>query len=114
MSIVQNLLDLIRQEMATHNVSTLHSVKIKHGKLTHVVPEALDFAWEALTRDTEFEGAGLETEEVPLVLKCGGCGREFTPEGLAAMISPCPYCEEQIGHELVSGRELHIEHIEAE
>lgn len=114
MSIVQGLLDIIRQEMGRHGVTRLHEVKIVHGRLTNVVPEALDLAWEVLTKDTELEGASLATEEIPLRLRCGGCRAEFTPEHLSAVLAPCPLCAEQLGHEVVAGRELYIAHIEAE
>lgn len=114
MSIVQGLLDIIRQEMGRHGVSRLHEVRIVHGRLANVVPEALDLAWEVLTMDTELAGARLTTEEVPLRLRCGGCRAEFSPEHLSAVLAPCSLCGEQIGHEVVAGRELYIAHIEAE
>ncbi|WP_035041391.1 hydrogenase maturation nickel metallochaperone HypA [Desulfovibrio sp. X2] len=114
MSIVQSLQDIIRQEMGRHGVTRLLAVRVVHGRLTNVVPEALEFAWEVMTKDTDMEGARLETEEIPLKLRCGGCRREFEPEDITAVLAPCPVCGEQIGHEVVAGRELHIAHIEAE
>ncbi len=53
-------------------------------------------------------------QEAPLRMRCGGCRLEFEPENLAAVAAPCPACGEQIGHEVIGGRELHISHIEAE
>ncbi len=114
MSIVQELLNIIGREMATHRVEKLTSATIVYGGLTNIVPEALEFAWEALTLDSEFDGAKLIAEELPLKLRCGGCKREFFPESLAAAVAPCPECGEQFGHEVLQGRELYIKHIEAE
>lgn len=114
MSIVQELLNIIGREMATHRVEKLNSATIVYGRLTNIVPEALDFAWEALTLDTEFDGAELLTEELPLKLRCGGCKIEFVSETMAAAVAPCPECGEQFGHEVLQGRELFIKHIEAE
>ncbi len=114
MSIVQGLLDIIRQEMGRHGVTRLHEVKVVHGRLTNVVPEALDLAWEVLSKDTEFEGARLVTEEIPLRLRCGACRAEFSPEHLSAVLAPCPSCGEELGHEVVAGREMYIAQIEAE
>ena len=114
MSIVSNILDIIRQEMEKHGCTTLRKVRIKHGRLANVVPEAMDFAWKALTTETEFESAEFESVEVPVVLRCHACGTEFTPENQKFVLAPCPECDEDLGHEVVSGRELFIEHMEAD
>lgn len=114
MSVVQSLMDIIRQEMGRHGVTRLIAVTVVHGRLTNVVPEALEFAWQVMTEGTELAGAELTMQEAPLRMRCGGCRLEFEPENLAAVAAPCPACGEQIGHEVIGGRELHISHIEAE
>jgi hydrogenase nickel incorporation protein HypA/HybF len=52
----------------------------------------------------------------PLGLRCGGCGREFSPErgARATLFSVCPFCGEEIGHSVLTGKELYIEHLELE
>jgi hydrogenase nickel incorporation protein HypA/HybF len=114
MSIVQNILEIIKQEMAKHDCSRLVRVKINHGKLSNVVPESLEFAWQALTIGTDFESATFEAEEIPLRLRCAQCGEEFEPESASLLLAPCPKCGEDLGHEVLSGRELYIDHLEAE
>lgn len=114
MSIAQSLIDIVEQEMKKHGVTRLLTVKVKHGRMANVVPEALHFAWQALTLDTSLEGAELVMEEVPLRVRCRKCGIEFEPEDAALLLMTCPSCGEDFGHEVLSGKELYIENLEAQ
>ncbi len=113
MSIVSSILAIVDQELANAGATKLLTVVVKHGRLTNIMPEALTFAWEALTRDTPHADSRLTAVEVPLVLRCFACKKEFTPED-NLLIAPCPACGEELGHTLVSGRELFVERLEAE
>ena len=113
LSIAQSLIALIEDEMVKHGKETLVSVKIKHGRLSAVVPEALEMGFTALTMDTRLAGAEIVLEETPVVLRCRACAKEFTPEGSSAF-APCPACGEELGHTVLSGRELYIEYLELE
>ncbi|MGE4535766.1 MAG: hydrogenase maturation nickel metallochaperone HypA [Desulfovibrio sp.] len=113
LSIAQSLLAIIEDEMTKHGKETLLTVKVRHGRLSTIVPEALETAFEVLTIDSRLAGAKLEMEETPVVLRCRACGREFTPEGDSAF-APCPGCGEELGHTVLSGRELYIEYLELE
>lgn len=115
MSLTVNLLDIVREEMRKHGAARLLLVRLRCGALANVVPESLQMAFEVLTKGTEFENARLEMTEEALRLACGGCGREFAPEAFAgAVFSPCPYCGEDIGHRVLAGKELYIDHLEVE
>ncbi|MEG1610827.1 MAG: hydrogenase maturation nickel metallochaperone HypA [Bilophila sp.] len=114
MSVVTSMLSIVRDEMAKHAVSHLLLVRVRYGALSNIVPEALSFAFEALTANTDLAGAVLETEEMPVTLRCGKCDTVFTPEGKDRFFTPCPACGEQNGHRMESGRELYVQHIEAE
>ena len=56
----------------------------------------------------------LETEEVPITLKCSQCGHTFPAVKGEHFFAPCPACGEQYGHSMETGRELYVQHIEAE
>lgn len=114
LSIVQSLLALIEDEMTKHGKETLVTVKVRHGRLASVVPEALEMGFEVLTAGTRLAGAKLLLEETPVVLRCRTCGREFTPDVPSAAFAPCPECGEELGHTVLSGRELYIEYLELE
>ena len=110
MSIVQSILGILREEMVKYDGQRLKKVVIKNGALAGVVTESLEFAWEALTPDTEFDGARLEVLEIPIKVKCGDCGEEFSPGHTRCM--PCPKCEQLLGHTVLEGKEMLIASIE--
>lgn len=114
MSVVTSLLDMVREEMQKHRVERLLLVRVRYGVLTNIVPEALSFAFEALTQGTPFEGAVLETEVVPLTLRCVACEKTFTLEDRHFFTAVCTHCGTESAHTIVGGRELYLQHIEAE
>jgi hydrogenase nickel incorporation protein HypA/HybF len=114
MSIAQSLVSIIEQEMQKHGVTRLKKAVLRHGRLAGVVPDALSFAWDAVTPGTPLEGAELVMEEVPLVVRCRSCRLEFEPKETHVILAVCPGCGEEVGHEIVSGKEMHLQSIEAE
>ncbi|WP_462325134.1 hydrogenase maturation nickel metallochaperone HypA/HybF [Desulfoplanes sp.] len=114
LSIAEGLMGIIKEEMAKNNVTKLLSIKVIHGEIASVVPEALDLAFQALTVDTPMEGVRLEMEEVPTRVRCRECKHEFSPSEEDFYIMTCPECGTEMGHEILSGKELYIESIEAE
>lgn len=114
MSIIASVLAIVSDELKKNNAQKLLLVRVCHGALSNIVPDALQFAFEAQTVDTPFDGAQLELEEIPLVLKCCACQKEFSPDAGEALFAPCPACGQPLGHSLVQGNELFVQHIDAE
>lgn len=114
MSVVTGMMKIIREEMTRHNVKRLLLVKVRCGVLCNVVPEALTFAFEALTAGTDLEGARIELDSVPVQMACRECGTAFQPAEQEGFYLPCPQCGNRIGHRILSGNELYIEYIQAE
>ena len=114
MAIAQNILGIIQEEMQKNNLTRLTLVKIRHGSLNAIVPEALQLSFEALIQETPLHGARLEAEEIPLLVRCQACTQEFSPEGGSLLYMPCPFCGEEFGHEIIAGKEIYIDHLEAE
>lgn len=112
LSIAQSILSIIEEEMAKNNLTKLGKVTVVNGELAGVIAEALEFAWQAITIDTDRESSTIEIKEMPVILRCLTCGNEFSPEG--STFAPCPKCGEELGHEVLQGKELYIENIEAE
>lgn len=113
MSIAQSLIGIIQDEMEKHGVTKLNKVTVKHGKLAAIVPEALSFAFEACTLRTPLEGAVMEMVELPIHLRCSECATEFSPDE-GDLFMPCPNCGEGVGHEVLQGKELYLDNLEAE
>ncbi len=85
-------------------------LKLRVGALSGVVPEALQFAFEALAPGTAAEGAQLAIEPVPARFWCVPCAREFTAE---EMFAECPECHAPSA-ELRAGRDLQLASLEIE
>lgn len=114
LSIAESLLKIIQEEMSKRELTRLLRVKIVYGQISAIVPEALETAFEILTIKTPLAGAVMDIEVKPMVVRCRECGHEFTPAEEERLFMPCPQCGTELGHEIISGRELYIEHIEAE
>lgn len=111
LSIAQGILDVVEQEVKRHGLRNVAKIKLKIGELTTVVPEALDFCFSILVKDTELEGACLEIETVPIRGKCLGCKRTFDYKNQGFYFL-CPYCGSEI--KVISGRELYVQEIEGD
>lgn len=85
-------------------------LRLRVGRLGGAVPEALQFAWDIVRRDTLANDARLDIESIPAVAWCAGCRREFECKDL---INECPACG-AISGDLRRGRELEIAAVELE
>lgn len=83
-------------------------LKLRVGTLSSAVPEAMQFAWEAVCRDTIAEGARLEIETVTAACWCATCRAEFP---CVDFFNECPRCHNPTG-DLRRGRELEIASVE--
>ncbi|RLB08264.1 MAG: hydrogenase maturation nickel metallochaperone HypA [Deltaproteobacteria bacterium] len=110
LAIAQSLLKIVEQEALPFRGARVTRIKLRIGKLSAVVPDALRFAFEVISQGGIAEGASLEIEEVPLRLRCHQCKEVFVVEGPFLI---CPHCE-GLDVEMVSGRELEIKSMEIE
>lgn len=84
-------------------------VEVKVGHLRQVVPRALDFAWELVSRETAgLEGAELVLDEVSARGRCRACGEEGP---LPAFPLTCAACG-AFDVEVTAGEELRVEALE--
>jgi hydrogenase nickel incorporation protein HypA/HybF len=83
-------------------------LRLRVGALSGVVPEAMRFAWDVVSRDTLAAGARLELESVPGLCWCAECRAEFE---CADFFNECPRCH-NVSSELRRGRELEIASVE--
>ena len=108
--IALSILEIIEQEVLPYKGSKVINVKLRIGKLSGVMPDALRFAFEALSIGGIAEGASLEIEEVPLTIRCNKC-KKVSVSDVPFMI--CPHCE-GVEVEMIGGRELEIKEMEIE
>lgn len=109
-AIMTEAVRLAVESAQTAGASRVTGLKLRIGALSGVVPEALEFAWEVVRRDTILATARLEIESVGAVGWCATCRAEFA---CTHLISECPRCHDLSG-DLRRGRELEIAAVELE
>lgn len=104
-ALMQNLIAAVKRVAEEHNVARVNRVVISVGKLSNVLPDALSFAFEALTQDGIMKGAKLEIEYLPAVARCDSCGHEYQADEFPIV---CPACK-STSFVIISGEEVYIE-----
>jgi hydrogenase nickel incorporation protein HypA/HybF len=85
-------------------------VRLRVGTLSGAVPEAMQFAWDVVRRESLAAGAWIEIETVTAMSWCETCQAEFACEHLW---NECPRCRELSG-DVRRGRELELAAVEIE
>jgi hydrogenase nickel incorporation protein HypA/HybF len=109
-SIALSIIEIAEAKARERNSPSIQTIKIRLGEFTTVVKEALEFAFEAARIGTLAEGAQLEIETVPMVLRCALCGPVTEPARTVCLV--CPTCGLPLA--IVAGEELQVEYIEIE
>jgi hydrogenase nickel incorporation protein HypA/HybF len=105
---MQATLDTAIRQARAAGGTQVHGLRLRVGRLSGVVTDALEFAFAALRPGTPAADARLEIEIVPAAMWCATCRREFeSPE----FLSECPDCGGVSG-ELRRGRELELVSVE--
>ena len=107
-SIMQSTLETAAQKTRAAEATQIHRLKVRVGKLSGVVPEALRFAFDALKDKSLAAQADLEIEEISAACWCAGCAAEFETGDLKY---ECPRCHQPSG-DLRRGRELELASLE--
>lgn len=110
LSLIQSVMETAESHCRRHGLNRVTALKLVVGQYTAALPEALNFAFEALKEGTILQDALLIIEEQRLQARCKACGEEYqpTPPWLV-----CPRCG-QAGAEIIAGKELYLEYIEGE
>ena len=107
---MQSALNLALDEARRSGAVRVCQLRLRIGSLSGVVPDALQFAFEALTPGTIAEGAQLAVEHVPARFWCADCAKEFQSDD---MFAECPVCHRPSG-DLRAGREMELASLEIE
>lgn len=110
MSIAQNMINIIEDEMRSHNAKVLRAVRVNIGRFSSIVPEALSFCFEIMTKDTDMDGARLVIDIIPLTGRCVSCDKEFEIPDYSLL---CPFCG-GAKVDIISGQELSVVDIEVD
>ncbi|MGD0129119.1 MAG: hydrogenase maturation nickel metallochaperone HypA [Terriglobia bacterium] len=110
LSIANSILEAVRKERERLNGSRITKVGVRIGELAGVDPDALNFGFEVLVKDTEFEPLALAIEFVARRHECSRCGRAFT---VVEYKVNCPACG-STDTRCIGGDELDLAYLEVE
>ena len=108
LSIADSIIKTSIRERDNRGYVRVEAIGLRIGTLSDIVPEALSFGFEALTKGTEMESTRLEIETVPTRGKCKACEGEFAVE---QFLFECPECRSR-EVTLTQGQELEIAYLE--
>lgn len=106
--IMQSALDMAIERAQQEQAKQIYRIGLCVGALTNVVPESLEFAFEALTEDTIAKGAKLEVQWVPIACRCASCEREFAASEYDYQCPECRSWETTV----IRGNELYLSFVE--
>ena len=107
MSITQGIIELCLEHAGKRRI---HSVDIEIGELGSVVPEAIEFCFEACSRDTLLHGARLNIFRIPGSGQCLECSRTTS---LTELYGSCCHCGSN-RVTILTGEEMRVREIEVE
>jgi len=107
LSIASALADIVLRHADGRRVT---AVEVRVGRLRQVVPDALEFAFELVARETPLEGARLELQDVPVTVRCRACDAESQVEDFPFACAVCG----GLDVEVTAGDELSVEAIEVD
>jgi hydrogenase nickel incorporation protein HypA/HybF len=109
-SIVDNLMTIALDSAEKAKATKIHKINVVVGELSGAVDESMNFYFAFMRENTIAAEAELVFTHKPAVLQCRKCKVNFTAE---KMDFRCPQCHEpQV--EIIGGKELYVESIEAE
>jgi hydrogenase nickel incorporation protein HypA/HybF len=94
-----------RWEIESRGGGSLELARVAVGELSAVVPELLEFAWQAVVAEGPDSGARLEIEWHPARQLCSRCG-ELAERQPGSWLRLCPQCSDPL--KLEGGQELDL------
>jgi hydrogenase nickel incorporation protein HypA/HybF len=104
LALIESVVDAVTARVGDRRVAR---VRLRVGALAGVVPDAMQFCFDVATEATPLEGAVLEIESVPGLVRCAECHAEHVVgDGL-----PLCLCG-SANVEILAGQELLIQDVE--
>ncbi len=112
-AIAQSILDILKQVAEDNGMARITRVRLKIGKLSGVMIDALMFALDALRHEEGLiSGALFEVTETQIRARCALCNTEYTFDDATDMVLLCRQCHMPL--EVTAGREMEIIGVEGE
>jgi len=112
LSLMESVMDIVRDSVAQNNITRVQKVKLVVGKLSMALPDSLQFAFEVISgTEILFQGAALEIETKEILCQCKQCQQTFNVD--REYHFRCLDCgSNQV--EIIQGRELYLDYYEGD
>jgi hydrogenase nickel incorporation protein HypA/HybF len=110
LSVVSGLFEVLEEKAREAGAVRVTAVTIRVGRLSGVVPDLLESAFDAFKKGTIASGAALRVETAPVRARCRSCGKEASTE---EPLFSCPACGAP-GLEILEGMDIFLQKIEIE
>ncbi len=110
LSLIASVFDVLEENARAHGAVRVTKVVLKVGRMSGVVPDLLESAFDIYKKGTLAEAARLEIVVVPVKVRCPDCGGVDVREDADFSCAAC--ASRRV--EIVEGRELVVEKIELE
>ena len=105
--IAENIVTILEKEIALPEVEKVKTVYLEVGKLRYIIPEILISSFKAVPKNEKLDKAEIKIEEIPVKMKCDGCGLEY----IVDEDYKCKECSSDKA-EMITGNELIVKGIE--
>ncbi len=103
-ALVQDMLSIAHHALTKRRIRKVQTIKLAVGVLANVMPDALLFAFEAMSKNSIFEEATLEMTSIPVGVRCDSCGFDYEPSRFPYT---CPVCQSTL-FKIIQGEEFYI------
>ena len=110
LSIAANIVSLVERYVPEGERKLVRTVKVSIGAQAGIVPDSLQFSFEAIIGESTLPGATLSIETVPFTISCRSCGKSSTPEEGTLLCSHCG----SMDTEVTGGTEMRVIEVELE
>lgn len=110
LSIANTIFDIVINEKKTKNLSEIKAIGLNIGAMSGILPDALEFSFDAIKIETPLANTFLEITEIPISGMCNNCHERFN---ITDYIFSCPQCNSS-SIKMEKGQEMDIAYLEIE
>lgn len=110
LSIANTILNIILKEKSSKKLPMIKVIGLNIGSLSGILPDALEFSFDAIKLETALSDTVLKINEIPVSGTCNNCQKSFEVE---EFIFACPNCFSS-SFKMERGQELDIAYLEIE
>jgi hydrogenase nickel incorporation protein HypA/HybF len=110
LSIAQSIHEHVVKEINKRDLKNVSIIALRIGALTDIVPDSLEFGFDAIKKDTILDKTVLDIEIIPVSGVCKSCKKNFE---VLEFVFVCPDCS-SYDIKTENGTELDIAYLEVD